>query len=145
MSDSYSWARGPLEWDDAANSRGRVAEIGRAAELQTSARMAHEGWIIGIPSGGADIVATDPGSNRQVRIEVKVARPERKRKRLFVANPKLDVDAHVFVALEDTGSSRFWVVPDEVVKSRSRGGVLQEQDVDRYRDAWHVLRAKRSL
>ncbi|HEU4703241.1 MAG TPA: hypothetical protein VFS37_12230 [Conexibacter sp.] len=130
MAGRYSWVRGPLDWDTRARS-----SIGVLGAKVIRDRLVKEGWSVS-QVADADLVARDPHSGHEIRIEVKTLPTSGERTRLLVGDPGAPVDAHAFIASDD----RYWVVPTSTLRAKGRAGVLQAADVPNLRDSLAVLK-----
>lgn len=133
MAGRFSWARGPLDWDTREHR-----SLGSSAIAETVRRsLAEKGWQVDV-GAASDLVARDPGTDHEIRIQVKALPTSRASTRVLVSDPTAPVDAHVFVTSDDN----FVVVPTTTLRMKGRAGVLQMQDVG---DAQQGLDALKKL
>jgi hypothetical protein len=115
-------------------------DTGRAAEVAAAVELSKLGWDVKTGSAG-DLIASRPDAGSEIHIEVKATPPSPKvgHQVLLAGAPGL-VDAHIFVDVDsDDDATKYWVVPDDVVRKTGSEGVLQADDVSGFRNKWDVL------
>jgi hypothetical protein len=138
MSNRFSYARGPLSWGTGSVSAS--SDPTRAAEVAAAVELGKLGWDVKTGRAG-DLIATRPDATSEVHIEVKAAPPSPKDgHQVLLAGAPGQVDAHIFVDVDsDDESTKYWVIPDDVVETVGTEGVLQADDVTSFRAKWDVL------
>jgi hypothetical protein len=132
-----------------AAARGANVRTGIAGEYFVAAELVKRGWIVGMTAKnapGVDLLAAQPDSDRNVRIDVKTRTGAYRYAWGPFSGVRPECTHVVLVDLNAIGEApEYWVLPARDARrlltktARSRYGQFRNRDVDEFYDAWELL------